>query len=184
MNEPHPAATNRFQRRIKKAALHFGRRAKPKPGDPRTGEQSVRAMRAREFNRYEDLKLVNRKLADGLYARNAIALGNVHLFGHPEATHMSVIKPATVRARAALIEQGLQPPPGFLERVNHQAFRRTCATHMQKLGSVKDIQAHLRHATPAMTVGVYMQEIPQSVGAAVESLDEKLQSAIADSKVN
>ena len=45
---------------------------------------------------------------------------------------------------------------------------------MQHLGSVKDIQAHLRHARPNVTAEVYMQEIPASVRAAVESLDQKL----------
>jgi integrase len=58
-----------------------------------------------------------------------------------------------------------------------QALRRSCATHMQHEGSVKDIQAHLRHAKPNMTANVYMQEIPASVQAAVESLDRKLSEA-------
>jgi hypothetical protein len=47
---------------------------------------------------------------------------------------------------------------------------------MQHLGSVKHIQAHLRHARPNVTADVYMQEIPASVRAAVESLDQKLSS--------
>jgi hypothetical protein len=47
---------------------------------------------------------------------------------------------------------------------------------MQHLGSVKDIQAHLRHARPNVTADVYMQEIPASVRAAVELLDQKLTS--------
>ncbi len=45
---------------------------------------------------------------------------------------------------------------------------------MQHAGSVKDIQAHLRHARPNVTASVYMQEIPASVRAAVESLDKML----------
>jgi hypothetical protein len=45
---------------------------------------------------------------------------------------------------------------------------------MQKHGNVKDIQAHLRHASPDVTAGVYMQNIPESVRAAVEGLDQEL----------
>jgi integrase len=66
------------------------------------------------------------------------------------------------------------PSAGFLTGINHQAFRRTVATFMQTTGTVKDVQAHLRHATPAMTIGVYMKEIPASVRVAVEQLDLKL----------
>jgi hypothetical protein len=47
---------------------------------------------------------------------------------------------------------------------------------MQHLGSVKDVQAHLRHARPNITAEVYMQEIPATVRAAVELLDQKLTS--------
>jgi integrase len=58
--------------------------------------------------------------------------------------------------------------------VNFQAFRRTCATWFQKHGSAKDIQAHLRHSTPMTTFAVYVQEFPESVREAVESLDKRL----------
>jgi hypothetical protein len=59
--------------------------------------------------------------------------------------------------------------------VNFQALRRTMATHAQKTGAtVKDAQAMMRHASPQMTIGVYMQEIPESVKAAVDSLDSWL----------
>ena len=87
------------------------------------------------------------------------------------------IKPAATRALTRMAEEGREVPAGFLARINHQAFRRTVATQMQKTGTVKDVQAHLRHATPAMTVGVYMKEIPASVRAAVEQLDLKLRAA-------
>lgn len=50
---------------------------------------------------------------------------------------------------------------------------------MQDLGSLKDIQAHLRHSTPAMTINRYIQQIPASVREAVESLDEKLKAVQA-----
>lgn len=58
--------------------------------------------------------------------------------------------------------------------VNFRAFRRTCATWFQKCGSAKDIQSALRHASPVTTLGVYVQEIPESVRTAVEALDLKL----------
>jgi integrase len=85
-----------------------------------------------------------------------------------------VLKKAGERTRKELKESDAPVQDGFLEDLTHQALRRSCATHMQHLGSVKDVQAHLRHARPNITAEVYMQEIPTSVRAAVESLDEKL----------
>ncbi|MCC6591634.1 MAG: site-specific integrase [Bryobacterales bacterium] len=84
-----------------------------------------------------------------------------------------VVKPAAACALKEARAKG-PVPAGFLEGVNHQAFRRTCATYMQKHGTVKDVQAHLRHASATTTVGVYMKEIPASVRAAVEELDRVL----------
>lgn len=84
-----------------------------------------------------------------------------------------VIKPAAQRALKEATTKG-PVPSGFLVGVNHQAFRRTCATYMQKHGTVKDVQAHLRHASATTTVGVYMEEIPASVRMAVEELDRVL----------
>jgi hypothetical protein len=49
---------------------------------------------------------------------------------------------------------------------------------MQRYGTVKDIQAHLRHARPNITAEVYMQQIPASVRAAVESLDQVLSGMV------
>jgi predicted Na+-dependent transporter len=40
--------------------------------------------------------------------------------------------------------------------------------------SIKDIQAHLRHAQPNVTAEIYMQAIPESVRRAVETLDKLL----------
>jgi hypothetical protein len=37
------------------------------------------------------------------------------------------------------------------------------ATQAQSMGSVKDIQAHLRHAKADTTANEYMQELPESV---------------------
>jgi integrase len=84
------------------------------------------------------------------------------------------LKPAAKRALAAMRRAGRQIPPGFLEGIDHRALRRTCATRMQKHGNVKDIQAHLRHASPDVTAGIYMQNIPESLRAAVEGLDQEL----------
>ena len=69
---------------------------------------------------------------------------------------------------------GRDVPDGFLKKLTHQALRRSCATHMQGKGSIKDIQAHLRHAQPNVTADVYMQAIPESVRRAVETLDRLL----------
>jgi integrase len=55
-----------------------------------------------------------------------------------------------------------------------QSLRRTFATQVQKLGSVKDAQAQLRHASASTTLNVYTQEMPESVRQTVEALDQKL----------
>ena len=49
-------------------------------------------------------------------------------------------------------------------------MRRTMATQAQKMGSVKDVQAHLRHSRPDTTANEYMQELPESVQAMVGSV--------------
>ena len=51
-----------------------------------------------------------------------------------------------------------------------QALRRTFATHVQGLGTVKDAQAQMRHAAASTTLNVYAQSIPETVAAAVEAL--------------
>jgi len=84
------------------------------------------------------------------------------------------LKPSAEAARKKLTEEGRELPDGFLQRINHQVFRRTCATQMQHLGSVKDVQSHLRHASPTVTLEKYMKQIPESVRLAVERLDEAL----------
>lgn len=58
--------------------------------------------------------------------------------------------------------------------IDFRACRRTCATHLSKHGSVKEVQAHLRHSRATTTLDVYIQEIPESVREAVESLDAAL----------
>ena len=97
---------------------------------------------------------------------------------------------------AAILAGIMQPRPKELPKgtrwvdrstsVNFQAFRRTCATWFQKHGTTKDIQSHLRHASPSTTMGVYVQEIPESVRVAVEALDKMLfeQKPASDGRAN
>ncbi len=59
---------------------------------------------------------------------------------------------------------------------NYQVIRRTFATLIQKHGSVKDAQTQLRHASPNLTVGTYMQAIPESVREAVNSFEQAIES--------
>jgi integrase len=61
-----------------------------------------------------------------------------------------------------------------IPRLNFQVLRRTMATQAQKMGSVKDIQAHLRHSRPDTTANEYMQELPESVVEMVGSVYEML----------
>jgi hypothetical protein len=48
------------------------------------------------------------------------------------------------------------------------------ATLAQRMGSVRDIQAHLRHSKTDTTANEYMQELPESLGRMVESIYEEL----------
>ena len=57
--------------------------------------------------------------------------------------------------------------------LTYQALRRTCATHFQKHGKPRDIQAQLRRIKLEMT-GRYIKEIPEAVRAAVDSMDREL----------
>jgi integrase len=50
-----------------------------------------------------------------------------------------------------------------LPKLNFRILRRTMATQAQSMGSVKDIQAHLRHAKADTTANEYMQQLPESV---------------------
>lgn len=57
-----------------------------------------------------------------------------------------------------------------IPKLNFQILRRTMATRAQRLGSVKDIQAHLRHSRADTTANEYMQELPESVKQMVGSV--------------
>jgi integrase len=63
-----------------------------------------------------------------------------------------------------------------IDGVTHQMLRRTCSTYMGQLTSVKDVQAHLRHANAQTTLEHYIKSVPESVRVAVESLDHLLKS--------
>ena len=64
-----------------------------------------------------------------------------------------------------LPQQSLEAPRDALsiQKLNFQVIRRTIATRAQSLGSVKDIQSHLRHSRADTTANGYMQEPPESV---------------------
>ena len=61
-----------------------------------------------------------------------------------------------------------------LPKLTFQVIRRTIATLAQKKGTVKDVQGVLRHSRTATTTDVYMQEIPKSVQATVNSINAEL----------
>jgi integrase len=62
-----------------------------------------------------------------------------------------------------------------LPKLTFQVIRRTTATLAQKKGTVKDVQGVMGHTRLATTTDVYMQPIPESVRATVDSLDRELQ---------
>ncbi len=63
-----------------------------------------------------------------------------------------------------------------LPKLTFQVIRRTIATLAQKKGTVKDVQGVLRHSRAATTTDVYMQEIPESVRATVNSIHTELKA--------
>ena len=58
--------------------------------------------------------------------------------------------------------------------LTQQAFRRTSSTHIQKHGTVKDMQRHLRHSDPRTTLKHYAKALPESLRAAVAALDAQI----------
>lgn len=71
-----------------------------------------------------------------------------------------------------------------LKGITFQKCRRTCGTLMLngKHGNLKDVQGHLRHAQASTTLGIYVQQIPESVRAAVESLDNTIFGAVEENQ--
>lgn len=75
------------------------------------------------------------------------------------------------------LEDVLRPAIESLKiHVDYRILRTTFSTLMQKHGTVKDIQQMMRHASPNLTVGTYMQAMTESVKEAVGSLEEALES--------
>jgi integrase len=68
-------------------------------------------------------------------------------------------------------------------KLTFQVLRRTMATRAQNLGSVKDIQAHLRHSRADTTANEYMQELPESVQQMVGTVYEMLMAGKASERV-
>lgn len=62
-----------------------------------------------------------------------------------------------------------------IAKLNFQILRRTMSTQAQRMGSVKDIQAHVKHSRPDTTAYEYMQEFPESVRQMVGSVYAMLQ---------
>jgi integrase len=85
-----------------------------------------------------------------------------------------VFRPALAAAEKKAREAKLLTEEEALKGITLQMCRRTCATLVQKYGNIKDIQCHLRHAQASTTLGVYVQEIPESVRKAVVDLDDSL----------
>jgi integrase len=61
-----------------------------------------------------------------------------------------------------------------LPKLTFQVIRRTIATLAQKKGTIKDVQAVMRHSRTATTTDVYMQEIPESVQLTINSINSEL----------
>lgn len=70
-----------------------------------------------------------------------------------------------------------------LPKLTFQVLRRTMATRAQNLGSVKDIQAHLRHSRADNTANEYMQELPESVQNMVGTVYEMLNTTRTPQRV-
>jgi integrase len=66
--------------------------------------------------------------------------------------------------------------------LTQQAFRRTSSTHIQKHGTVKDMQRHLRHSDPRTTLKHYAKAVPESLRAAVAALDAQITGRSEDQK--
>ena len=71
-----------------------------------------------------------------------------------------VLRPAAVRAG--------------IDGLTFQSLRRTFATHFHGIGTVKDQQSPMRHATAQITLDIYTQTVAESLKSAVEAFDAKL----------
>src|SRR5216684_70298 len=89
-------------------------------------------------------------------------------YGSGERTGTQVPRRAKnfLKWRIHPIADGLKIPRKL---VTFQVMRRTLGTDLQEHGTMKDTQAALRHASIKTTADVYVQEIPESVRAAINS---------------
>jgi integrase len=71
-----------------------------------------------------------------------------------------------------------------IPKLNFQVIRRTIATRAQSLGSVKDIQSHLRHSRADTTANEYMQELPRALQQMVGTVFALLNSGKGSQMVN
>nr|WP_221312886.1 tyrosine-type recombinase/integrase [Granulicella aggregans] len=71
-----------------------------------------------------------------------------------------------------------------IPKLNFQVIRRTIATRAQSLGSVKDIQSHLRHSRADTTANEYMQKLPESVQQMVGTVYAMLTGNAGSQRVN
>jgi integrase len=128
---------------------------------------------------------LSKPIWDDLKALRATSTGNGFIFPSKKGTPMRTknflrrnIWPAAIRAGLMTAKpEGWPKGKQWIDpttSVNFKAFRRTCATYFHQVAGAKNTQAQLRHASPATTLGVYVQELPESVRAAVETLDELL----------
>ncbi len=74
--------------------------------------------------------------------------------------------PPTIAARFS----SRLPRDAGSEKPNFQILCRTMETRAQNLGSVKDIQVHLRHSQADTTANEYMQVMPENVQEMVGSV--------------
>jgi integrase len=70
---------------------------------------------------------------------------------------------------------------GIKTPVNFQILRRTFATNAQGFGNAKDVQAHLRHADIATTLGIYTQPIDANVRRLVNAVTTDVMTSKSES---
>jgi hypothetical protein len=63
-----------------------------------------------------------------------------------------------------------------LPKLTFQVIRRTIATLVQHLGSVKDVQGLLRHMRAPTTTDTYQQGIPGGVASTLNSINRQLRT--------
>jgi len=64
-------------------------------------------------------------------------------------------------------------------------LRRTFATRAygERLGTLKDVQKHLRHAKPSTALENYIKEIPDSVSAMVDAVYDEMEGTQVSERI-